>query len=227
VLDDDAGGPAELSDREAALIDLAAPADGELRRLASVRIPDLVGWGGVKPAREYAETLSRVRQIEAERIPGSTDLSVAVARGLHKLMAYKDEYEVARLHLDGLASLPRGAKVTFHLHPPVLRAMGMRRKLRLGSWFVPFFKLLRRLRGLRGTAFDPFGRAEVRRVERQLSGEYLRLVDEVLAPLSPDSLDTALEIASLPDLVRGYEEIKLAGVARFRERATELSAGSQ
>jgi indolepyruvate ferredoxin oxidoreductase len=227
VLDDDAGGPGELSDKEAALIDLAAPADGELRRLASVRIPDLVGWGGVKPAREYAETLSRVRQIEGERIPGSTDLSVAVARGLHKLMAYKDEYEVARLHLDGLASLPRGAKVTFHLHPPVLRAMGMRRKLRLGSWFVPFFKLLRRLRGLRGTAFDPFGRAEVRRVERQLPGEYLRLVDEVLAPLSPDSLDTALQIASLPDLVRGYEEIKLAGVARFRERAAELSGSSQ
>jgi indolepyruvate ferredoxin oxidoreductase len=227
ALADDAAEPAELSDEEAALIDLAAPADGELRRLASVRIPDLIGWGGAKPARCYAETLARVRGVEDERIPGSTDFSAAVARGLHKLMAYKDEYEVARLHLDGLASLPDGAKVTFHLHPPVLRAMGMRRKLRLGSWFVPFFRLLRQMRRLRGTAFDPFGRAAVRKVERQLPGEYLRLVDGVLASLSPDSLDVALEIASLPDLVRGYEEIKLAGVARFRERATELSGASQ
>ena len=106
---------------------------------------------------------------------------MAVARGLHKLIAYKDEYEVARLHLLGLRDLPEGAKVKFLLHPPVLRALGMDRKLRLGAWFIPAFRVLRAGRRLRGTALDPFGRAEVRRVERALPGEYLALVESAPA----------------------------------------------
>jgi indolepyruvate ferredoxin oxidoreductase len=199
----------ELTRAERALVDRLAPVDGELRRLLEIRIPDLFGWGGRRAAEGYAEALAVV----AER--GDDALTLAVARGLHKLTAYKDEYEVARLHLLGLRDLPKGAKVKFLLHPPLLRAMGMDRKLKLGAWFVPAFRVLRAGRRLRGTAFDPFGRAEVRRVERALPGEYLSLV-----AAAPD--DVAVEVAELADVVRGYEDIKLANVERFREAANEI-----
>jgi indolepyruvate ferredoxin oxidoreductase len=208
--------------RERALVDAVAPAAGELRRLLEIRIPDLIGWGGERAAKRYAETIARVQAVESERIPGSSAVTEAVARGLHKLTAYKDEYEVARLHVEGLAALPKGARIRIHLHPPILRAMGMQRKLRLGRWFVPVLRALRHGRALRGTALDPFGHAHVRRVERALPGEYMALVDRALASLSPATLDTAVEIAELPELVRGYEQIKLAGVERFRARGAEL-----
>jgi len=204
------------------LVDRAAPQAGELRRLLEIRVPDLLGWGGKKAARAYVEQLARVHAIESDRLPGSSELSEAVARGLHKLTAYKDEYEVARLHLDGLGALPPGARVWIHLHPPLLRALGMRRKLRLGRWFLPALVALRAGRRLRGTPLDPFGRTRVRRLERALPGEYLELVDGALARLTPATLPIALEIAALPDLVRGYENIKLVGVERMRTRAAEL-----
>ena len=210
------------SRRAAALIDRAADGAPELRRLLELRVPDLLAWGGRRPAERYVAELARIRAAEAERIPGSTALTEAVARGLHKLLAYKDEYEVARLHVEGLAALEPGSRVTFHLHPPLLRALGMRRKLKLGGWFVPALRLLRHGRRLRGTPLDPFGYAHVRRVERALPGEYLALVEEALRRLEPATLPTALEIAGLPDLVRGYEQIKLDGVARFRARAEQL-----
>jgi indolepyruvate ferredoxin oxidoreductase len=100
----------------------------------------------------------------------------------------------------------------------------MRRKVRLGRWFLPVLRLLQHGRHLRGSAFDPFGHTHVRRVERQLPGEYLDLIDRTLETLSPATIDTAIDIANLPDLVRGYEDIKLAGVDRFRNRAAELLA---
>ncbi|HEX7292724.1 MAG TPA: DUF6537 domain-containing protein, partial [Conexibacter sp.] len=206
------------------LVERAAPADGELRRLLELRVPDLIGWGGRRVATRYADAIARVRAIEVERVPGSTALAEGVARGLHKLTAYKDEYEVARLHLEGLAALPAGAEIRFLLHPPLLRALGLKRKLRLGRWFVPAFRLLRRGRVLRGTPLDPFGHTRVRRTERALPGEYVALVELALARLSPATLPLALEVAALPELVRGYEQIKLAGVERFRARGAELRA---
>ncbi len=207
-----------------ALLDDAAPEEGELRRVLAVRIADLDGWGGRKPAAELARQVARVGAIEAERAPGSTAVSEAFAAGLHKLLAYKDEYEVARLHLEALAELPPGTRLKFHLHPPLLRALGMRRKLRLGRWFVPVFRVLRRGRRLRGTPLDPFGYAGVRRVERALPGEYLALVDAALERLTPGTLDAVVEVVRLPELVRGYEDIKLANVVRFRTRGAELLA---
>jgi indolepyruvate ferredoxin oxidoreductase len=166
--------------------------------------------------------VARVAAVEGECLGDSTVLAEAVARNLYKLMAYKDEYEVARLQLDGLAELPPGSKVAVHLHPPVLRALGMKRKLKLGRWFFPVLGILRRAKGLRGTVFDPFGRAAVRRVERALPDEYLELVGIALERLSSETSLVALEVCELPDLVRGYEEIKMAGVERFRARALEL-----
>ena len=112
--------------------------------------------------------VERVRAAEQDRTPGSTALTEAVARYLYKLMAYKDEYEVARLALEpslgaGLeAEFGPGARASWRLHPPVLRALGMKRKIALGPWFVPAFRALRAMRGLRGTSMDPFGRTRVR-----------------------------------------------------------------
>jgi indolepyruvate ferredoxin oxidoreductase len=162
--------------------------------------------------------------------PGETAIAEAYAKGLYKLMAYKDEYEVARLHLDPVerakvvAEFGDDAKVYFLLHPPVLRAMGMKRKLKLGPWFRPAFATLRAMRRLRGTPLDLFGLAEVRRVERRLPGEYRDLVARALEHLAPDTHATVARIADLPDVVRGYEDIKLQGVEAFRAEAAQLEA---
>jgi indolepyruvate ferredoxin oxidoreductase len=148
------------------------------------------------------------------------ELAETVARNLFKLMAYKDEYEVARLHL--AAEYAPGDKVWFNLQPPLMRALGLKRKLKLGGWFRPAFRVLYALRGLRGTPFDPFGYAKVRRVERGLIGEYEQLVGEAVAHLGPGTRATAVELCELPDVIRGYEEIKLRNVALFHQRAKPL-----
>ena len=225
----DAPDERELSERELALVSEAVDGDrGELRRLVEVRIPELVAYQGHAYAARYAQAVRRVQVAEQERAPGHDELARAVARNLHKLMAYKDEYEVARLHLDGFErarmsrELGDDARVWFNLHPPLLRALGMKRKLKLGRWFVPVLRMLRSMRRLRGTPLDPFGLARVRRTERALIGEYERLVASAVSALTPESHGTAVELAELPDVIRGYEDIKLAGVERFRERAQVL-----
>jgi indolepyruvate ferredoxin oxidoreductase len=215
-----------LDDAERELVDLAVDGDeGELRRIAEVRVPELVAYQDEAYARRWAEAVRRAHVTEQERAPGHSELAEAVARQLFKLMAFKDEYEVARLHLDAVeeaklrSEFGDDAKVAYNLHPPLLRAMGMKRKLKLGGWFVPAFRSLRRMRRLRGTRLDPFGRAEVRRVERELIDEYEQLVGEALALLSPENHATAVELLELPDLVRGYEDIKLRNVVLYRKRA--------
>ncbi len=147
---------------------------------------------------------------------------------MFKLMAYKDEYEVARLHLTNdlatalAAEFPGGVTVQYNLHPPLLRALGWKRKIKLGRWFDRAFRLLVAMRGLRGTALDPFGYAEVRRVERALPGEYRALVEKALIGLSPETYERAVKLANLPDVIRGYEEIKLRNVRRFRDEVRAL-----
>jgi indolepyruvate ferredoxin oxidoreductase len=219
----------ELSPAERELVDLAVDGDqGELRRLAEVRVPELVAYQDEAYARRWAELVRRAHVAEQERTPGHSELAEAVARQFFKLMAYKDEYEVARLHLDAVeqakvrAEFGEDVKVAFNLHPPLLRAMGLERKLKLGAWFVPAFRSLRRMRRVRGTRLDPFGRAEVRRVERELIGHYEELVGEALTLLAPETHDTAVELLELPDLIRGYEDIKLRNVALYRKRAEAM-----
>jgi indolepyruvate ferredoxin oxidoreductase len=202
--------------------------EGEVRRLAEIRIPELVLYQNAAYARRYVEFVRRVVEAEQKRTPGRTRLGEAIARYLFKLMAYKDEYEVARLLLkesvlqDVRAEFGEEARLAFNLHPPILRALGLKRKIRLGPRFMPLFKLLRALRGLRGTPLDLFGYARVRRVERQLIEEYRSLIGSLLPELSEETYDLAVQIAELPDLVRGYEGIKLASVQQFRERAQAL-----
>ena len=108
------------------------------------------------------------------------------------------------------------------LHPPLLRALGLERKLKLGPWFRPAFGALRGMRRLRGTPLDPFALPEVRRVERALIGEYRDLVGRSLEKLAPDTHSRVAEIAALPDVVRGYEDIKLRNVERYRSEAEKL-----
>jgi indolepyruvate ferredoxin oxidoreductase len=203
----------------------SAGARGELRRLLAIRVPELIAYQDAGYAREYVDLVKRARAAEP---PEHTAFSEGVARHLFKLMAYKDEYEVARLHLKAAlgarlaAEHPGGVKVWYHLHPPVLRALGWKRKIRLGAWFDGAFRVLARMKGLRGTALDPFGRAAVRRVERALIGEYRALVEKAMAGLSPENYERAVKLAGLPDLVRGYEDVKLASVERFRDEVRAL-----
>jgi indolepyruvate ferredoxin oxidoreductase len=156
-------------------------------------------------------------------VPGSAELTDAVARNLYKLMAYKDEYEVARLLTtdearDALQAVGGpGAKVQLLLHPPMLRSLGMDRKLRLGRSAAPLLGILRRAKGLRGHWYDPFGRAEMRRVERAMIPEYRAAVDRLMAGLTPATHAEAVSIASLPDLVRGYEHLKLQRASDYRD----------
>jgi indolepyruvate ferredoxin oxidoreductase len=221
--------PVVLSAEARTLVD-SAGATGELRRLLEARVPELIAYQSAAYARSYVEFVARVARAESEKVPGRTGLAEAVARSLHKLMAYKDEYEVARLHLDAAleaelhSRFGPSVRVYWHLHPPLLRALGLKQKLRLGRWFTPAFALLRSMKGLRGTALDPFGRAEVRRVERALPGEYREMIERALGRLSADTHDLAVELGDLPDMVRGYETVKLDNVARYRESARQLMA---
>jgi indolepyruvate ferredoxin oxidoreductase len=223
-------GPVELSGEALAIIE-GTGAVGELRRLLEVRVPDLIAYQSVRYAKRYADDVAAVMRAEAERgAPGETAVAEAYARGLYKLMAYKDEYEVARLHLDTLEQVKLrkefgdDAKVWFMLHPPLFRALGLQHKLKLGPWFRPAFRLLRAGRRLRGTPVDVFGLPKVRRVERKLVGEYRAMVERSLEQLRPGTHTTVAKIAGLPDLVRGYEHVKLRNVERYRAEAARLEA---
>jgi indolepyruvate ferredoxin oxidoreductase len=223
--------PAESEQR---LISSVGAAPGSrLHRIVAVRVPDLVEYQNADYARRYADLVARVREAEVRSVPSQSELSEAVAEFGYKLMAYKDEYEVARLLVDPeaeaavRAEFGAGARVSYQLHPPVLRALGMKRKLKLGPWSRPGFRLLRAGKIVRGTRLDPFGRTQVRRVERELISEYTATIDDLLRQLSAETYRCAVQLARLPDLVRGYENIKLANVALYRARVKELQNKSE
>jgi indolepyruvate ferredoxin oxidoreductase len=143
-------------------------------------------------------------------------------------MAYKDEYEVARLLTqssfeDRLRAMFTGpVRISYNLQPPLARQMGVRRKVKFGAWFKPAMTVLARLKFLRGTPFDPFGRLAVRREERQLIRWYMDLIDQAISLLHGQDLSTVAAILALPEDIRGYEQIKSAAAARAEVRAREL-----
>lgn len=200
----------------------------DLQRLIDHRIADLVEYQSVGYAEIYQKEIDQVRDAERRVAPHSTELTEAAARYLYKLMAYKDEYEVARLALDPAFTTELeqqfGAvsRTYIHLHPPTIRALGMRNKLRLGRWFTPALRVLKAMRRLRGTPLDPFGYAGVRRLERQLVSEYTAILRTLTAALTRSNHATAVAIAKLPDGIRGYEQIKLDNVDRYRSRGAAL-----
>jgi indolepyruvate ferredoxin oxidoreductase len=199
-----------------------------LVELVARRAADLRAWGGRAPAERYLGAVERVAAREAEQAPGHGEIAESVARQLHHLMAYKDEYEVARLHLlpEERARRERafgaGAKWWLHLHPPLLRAMGLRRKLRFGRWSTPLLYALRAARRLRGTPLDVFGYASVRRLERRLPEEYLEQVEAALDLLGPETHGSVLALCEQADSIRGYEEVKLGNVEAWRISSAAL-----
>ncbi|WP_194744309.1 indolepyruvate ferredoxin oxidoreductase family protein [Thermaurantiacus tibetensis] len=200
----------------------------------AARAARLEAWGNAAWARRYTALVERVRAAEAAVAPGSTALTEAVMRAGHKLMAYKDEYEVARLHLAHLeplleASFATRASLTFHLSPPLLArtdpATGRPRKYAIPGWLaLPAFRLLRALKPLRGTALDPFGRNPERRSEREAVAAYEAEVDRLLADLSAERLPLAVEIARLPLDVRGFGPVKAAAAEAVAKRRAALWA---
>ena len=192
------------------------------------RAADLADYQSRKLASAYVDFVDAASAREREVMGDRTELADAVARYLYKLTAYKDEYEVARLHLrPGMADAMRDAVGDFAgyrilLHPPALRALGLKRKISLGPFQRPALAVLKGLRRLRGTPFDVFGYAGVRRTERELIAEYRSLIEAELDALTPDTYDRALQLAQLPDVIRGYEDVKLANVERFREQVRAI-----
>ena len=222
--------PPPISPTAQGLIDSVA-ATGELKRLLAHRVPELIAYQNATYAGRYVADVKKVYDVEQAVCPGVTDLSEAVARYLFKLMAYKDEYEVARLSLktEVRAALDEqfgeGARFHYHLHPPLLKALGLRNKIKFGRWFDGVYHLLARLKGLRGTPFDIFGYDRVRRVERALIEQYRQLIFSALAGLNADNYEQAVKLARLPDMVRGYDEVKLGNVERFWQEARALGYG--
>jgi indolepyruvate ferredoxin oxidoreductase len=194
-----------------------------------LRLADLAGYQSTAYARRYLDRVLETARVETERTGDPAfPVTTAFARGLHKLMAYKDEYEVARLHLDSVqqaaitAEFGQGAGTKVLLHPPVLKALGLKHKINLGPAAGPVFRMLRAGRHLRGTAFDPFRRAEMRRTERALVDEYRTLMTASLEKLSPLSAGIVTALAALAEEIRGYEDVKRRNIDRFRVRAAEL-----
>jgi indolepyruvate ferredoxin oxidoreductase len=184
-------------------------------------------------AARYKSLVENVRAAEQSKVPGSTAVTEAVARYAFKLMAYKDEYEVARLYTSGdfekrvRATFDGKFKLHFHLAPPLLArrdSEGHLRKGEYGSWVFSAFKLLAKLRGLRGGTFDIFGYTAERKQERALIEEYFTTIDELLAKLDRDNFALAVDIASIPEQIRGYGHVKEAHYAKAKTRREELLA---
>ena len=179
----------------------------------------------------YAELVQRVREAEAALDAGSR-LTNATARAWFRLLAYKDEYEVARLHTDPAflenleADFGRNAKLRFHLAPPLLSrkrdARGRPLKREFGAWILPLFRLLAKLRRLRGTPLDVFGYTAERRMERQLIVEFEETIERLLAALGPDTLDPAVEVVEAFLEIRGFGPVKEEAAATARERIADL-----
>jgi indolepyruvate ferredoxin oxidoreductase len=192
----------------------------------------LVAYQDEAYAKRYVDFVAKVRAGEHGRIPGSTALTQAVARYFFKLMAFKDEYEVARLHTDGefarrIASQFEGDyRLTLHLAPPLWAktdpVTGEPAKRTYGPWMMTAMRFLATLKGLRGTAFDVFGYSAERRTERALIGEYERTMDEVLDKLAPDTVSIAIELASVPEHIRGYGPVKERHLRDARAREADL-----
>ena len=183
-------------------------------------------------AQRYRDVIAEIGAAENARARGCSGLAQAVARNLFKLMAYKDEYEVARLYADGTFAeklhrrFEGSFKLEYHLAPPFLAARdpvtGEARKRAFGPWMMIAFRWLARLRRLRGTPFDVFGRTHERRMERALIADYEVVVRELAAALEPDNHALAMEIACLPEQIRGFGHIKTRNVEKAKAREADL-----
>jgi indolepyruvate ferredoxin oxidoreductase len=204
-----------------------------LDEVISRRVAFLTEYQDAAYAKRYSDFVAKVRAAEQAKAPASTDLAEAVARYAFKLMAYKDEYEVARLYTSGdfqrklEQQFDGDYKLKFHLAPPLLAkkdAQGRLIKQEFGPWVFTAFKWLAKLRFLRGGAFDIFGRTEERKMERQLIEDYFKTIDGLLGSLDRANVDLAAEIAGIPEHIRGYGHVKESHLHQAKAREAELLA---
>jgi len=223
----------QLSPAARAIVD-SIGASGEVKRLVEIRVPELIAFQDEAYARRYAEVIKRVVAGEQKAVSSSA-LAEAAARYLYKLMAYKDEFEVARLHTDPAflaeldAQFPHGYSVKYNLAPPLLSktdpVTGHPQKKQYGEWMFKAFKRLSGLKRFRGSALDVFGKTEERQTERKLIEEYIQLLDQILARLNPVNHAAAVALASVPDEIRGFGHVKEKNLAAARElQAARLKA---
>jgi indolepyruvate ferredoxin oxidoreductase len=203
-----------------------------LDELVQHRMSFLADYQDPDYAKRYGAFVARVCAAEHACVPGRTRLTEAVARSYFKLLAYKDEYEIARLY-----SAPDFARklavqfdgkyrIAFNLAPPLLARRdpqtGVPRKMSFGPWMLSVFRLLARARRLRGTLFDPFGWTRERRLERQLIREYESLISEILKGLETDRYETAVQLASLPQSIRGFGHVKAKSIVEAKAQELQL-----
>ena len=203
-------------------------------RAVSRRVADLTAYQDARYARTYQDVVEAVAARERELAPEAKTprLAMAVARGLFKLMAYKDEYEVARLYTgEAFQAQLKGQfegdySLRFHMAPPIFARKdprtGVPRKMTLGPRTMSALKLLTRLKGLRGTWFDPFGHTAERKMERALVAEYRQTIDQLLVGLTRDNIAQAATIAGLAETIRGYGHVKAASVEKYRTQLGRL-----
>jgi indolepyruvate ferredoxin oxidoreductase len=210
------------------------PAAGTLQEIVARRVELLEAYQDRAYAERYRAFVDKVAKVEKAKAPGRHGLAEAVARSLYKLMAYKDEYEVARLYSDGeflkklAAQFEGDYKLTFHLAPPLFAERdpetGQLRKREYGAWVMPAFRFLASLKRLRGTRWDLFGYTEERRMERRLIEEYRTTVEGLLGTLDQDTHALAVQIAALPETMRGFGHVKEKNVKAAKEREANLLA---
>lgn len=225
----DAAAVESLAQPAAQVVQFVKKTSQSLDEIIAKREEFLTGYQDAAYARQYRAFVDRVRTAEAPL--GSTKLTEAVARYLFKLMAYKDEYEVARLHtdrsfLDKIGQQFQGDyKLVYHLAPPLTAKRNHKGELvkrPFGPWMLKAFGVLAKLKGLRGSAFDVFGYTEERKTERALIGEYKDSVEELLASLDAERLPLAVDVARIPEEIRGYGHVKERHLKAAREKWARL-----
>jgi indolepyruvate ferredoxin oxidoreductase len=221
----------QASDNAVSMIDFKKR--DSLEDIIAKRFEFLTAYQNTAYAANYVDFVEKIRNkeqgLKGDAIAKALPLTEAVAKNLFKLMAYKDEYEVARLHSDGafekkIAAMFEGDyKLNYHLAPPIIAKKndkGELQKQQFGPWMLTSFKLLAKLKGLRGTAFDIFGRTAERQMERALVADYLKSIEAVMLKLQPDNAEThlpiALDIARIPEGIKGFGHVKEKNVAAAR-----------
>ena len=222
----------ELVERFAGPAPTLQPMAESLDEVISCRERFLESYQNAKYASRYRALVERVKEVERRMQPGSTVLSDTVARSYFKLLAYKDEYEVARLHAkttflnDAMSKFTGKAKLKFYLSPPLIARLdpetGRPRKYEFGGWILPVFRVLASLRFLRGTPLDPFGYLAERRADRRLIVDFESLLARILEEVDPSRLELAIELARLPQSIRGYGPVKQIAMQSVEALEAEL-----
>ena len=212
----------------------AAKAPATFDEIVAFRAAHLEGYQDRALADRYRAQVKRIADLEASRTPGRTALAEAVARGYFKLLSYKDEYEVARLYTDGRFEKALGdtfdgnLRLEFHLAPPLLswwnkdKVTGHPRKISLGRWMLPVFRVLAKGKALRGGKLDLFGYTAERRLERRMIGDYEVMLAEIERQLKPETHLTAVALAALPEEIKGFGHVKLANFDKAKKKEAQL-----